>query len=153
MKWLVVLMLLSIGATGFLWFQGREDRLCFHHLSFIDHSVNCEGHVGMMADDLLGPEKVWPKKYILDSIPAKYQRCPFTGDDYTLSFTVGEHPSCPTHGRLIEKYDHHPHSYPQVIIRRQNMIAASGSLSLVLTVIWAVMAVLRTVTHRQKAQP
>jgi hypothetical protein len=127
MKWLIVFCVLFLGIAAVLWFPGREERLCLHYLAVFDHHINCLHHLERMGATRPDENGEWPRSLILGMTPEKYLRCPVTGREYDLTFKVGEHPSCPVHGALIEKYGYLPHQ-PIPGLRTRYIVTAISAL-------------------------
>ena len=119
MKWIAGVTVLCLAIAAVAWFPGRSEWQCALNLSVFDHAINCTGHVAMMTEDgNKGTNGVWKQEYILGMTPQEYRRCPTAVTNYVLTFVVGQHPYCPVHGHLIEKYDLRPHG-PNVRFGRQ----------------------------------
>jgi hypothetical protein len=132
MRWLGIMVVVSLMTAACLWFPGRGERRCVNSLAVFDHHINCSGHVALGQSDGTVSNGVWDRKYILDLTPPTYLRCPLTGTNYMLSFKVGEHPYCPIHGHLIEKYGVRPH---QTWLRAPAARAIGGPVFLLLALV------------------
>jgi hypothetical protein len=154
MKWMVSGIAVLVITAGILALPGRTEWQCLQCLAVFDHHINCAGHVAMVGQDGIVSNKVWQRKYILDMTPEKYLRCPTTGTNYVLTFTVGEHPYCPIHGHLIEKYNVRPHHTSKIDIVRGLVPFICIFIASLLAVIVGIVAIVRRIRMRKgKAQP
>ena len=113
MKWLAGITVLCLVGGAVLRFAGQQERACFWNLLRFEHYLNCPGVVASYEDRGAVLNGVWvDKQALLNKCFAEALRCPVTGKDCVLTFTVGEHPYCPVHGRLIEKYGFRVHTDP-----------------------------------------
>ena len=110
MKWLGGAAVLCVAVGSLLFFPGRQERACFRNLIGFDHSLNCSAAVHRNEQmGIVSNGVCIDKERLLRTFSKGVLRCPITGKDYVLTFTVGEHPYCPVHGRLIEKYGYRQH--------------------------------------------
>jgi len=112
MKWLMRtamgVAVVCFGLGALLTHHARNESRCFARLTGIDHIINCPGVISWYPD--IVSNGVWTTKEAIHEWLAEDDlRCPTTGADYALTLTIGEHPYCPVHGHLIEKYGYRPH--------------------------------------------
>lgn len=152
MKWIAGSTVLCFVMGACALFLSRSEWRCLLNLSVFDHNINCTGHVAMMTDEGTVSNGVWSQKYILGLTPPECLCCPITGTNYVLTFRVGQHPYCPVHGRLIEKYDvrpHQPNAYFRWQRTRDAAAAACGLVGIAGVLVMAVGFVVRKTRRRQ----
>ncbi len=151
MKWLGVAAVLCLAVGTVLWFPGRHERACYRNLTMPDHALNCPGRQEIFSGVI--SDGVWTdKESLLDLCWDEYLRCPITGAEYVLTFTVGEHPYCPVHGRLIEKYGYRPHDPPGTPPGIWSVKRIAGLLLLGLGIPLVVMTGLVALARRSRTQ-
>jgi hypothetical protein len=109
MKWLTVIAAVFAVVVTVLFFRGGEERECLHMLANCDHNLNCLPCAALAEEMNQCTNGVITQEFFLMMTPTNWLRCPVSGTNYILAFKVGEHPYCPVHGRLIEKYNVRPH--------------------------------------------
>jgi len=156
MKVMAILISICLITASLLWFPGRAEMQCVNNLSIFDHHINCSAHVSMAESEGFVSNGVWNQNYILNMTPEKYRHCPNTGTNYVLTFTVGEHPSCPIHGHLIEKYGIIPHGpslhHPRI---SQNVKEIGTAVCIVISILTALVMIITYIVRRlikKKAQ-
>jgi hypothetical protein len=149
MKWMASLTIVCFILAALFWFPGRGERECVLNLSYFDHLINCPGAIGIGQEAGMVSNGVWNQEWILNMTTGPLNhtlRCPVSGAHYVLTFKIGEHPYCPTHGHLIEKYGVRHHQ-PWLHWTRFRVSAAGTLTSLVAAGISAsglmVMSVMR----------
>ncbi len=158
MRWLGGVPVLCIVVGAVLWFPAQREIACLRNLRSFDHSINCLHWVAYNEEDATVSNGVWTdKKVVLETCSEGHLRCPITGKDYVLTFTVGEHPWCPVHGHLIEKYGSRPHDSAWLrrcwTVRRTAGLL-SLSLGILLAVTVGIVALVRlSRKQRRMAQP
>jgi len=71
-----------------------------------------------------------------------------------MTFQVGNHPYCPVHGHLIEKYGIHPHQVSRTEIIRRLPYTACMFFAIILGVVAGILSIVNNCKKRkEKAQP
>ncbi len=137
MRWLWRIAGLCLALGALMWWSIGSEPSCFLKLACIEHLVNCPGLVVPATREGRIQNGIWvDRREILEFCDHDDLHCPATGAAYVLTFTVGEHPYCAVHGRLIEEYgfrarDHDPLSapgYPQSMILTSRLLVGLGIL-------------------------
>lgn len=153
MKWLGAAAVLCLAVGALMFFPGRQERACFRNLTTFDHALNCSCWVHLHEQEGIVSNGVWTQKGpVLEGYSKERLRCPITGKDYVLTFTVGEHPYCPVHGRLIEKYDFRPHNQGRLYPPSVKVRLIAGFLSLLLGFLLAATTGLVALARRSRTQ-
>jgi hypothetical protein len=59
--------------------------------------------------DSEGNWKLDKTNWLLDTLQTNRLHCPVSGQKYDVTYVVGTHPQCPTHGDVVQFYGYVPH--------------------------------------------
>ena len=150
---IILTIIFLICLTAFI-IHGNSGRWrCYRNLMMIDHSLNCHGCVQIgKSEGIIDSEGNWKmdkSNWLFDTIQTNILYCPVSGKKYNVSYVVGSHPKCLTHGNLIQFYGYVPHQQTlrSVFWHFAPVVAFFGTLT---CAIWTI--VLFAITLKRKKE-
>jgi hypothetical protein len=100
-----VILVFLVALAGFI-LHGNSGRWrCYRNLMMMDHALNCNGCIQMAkTEGIIDSEGNWKmdnSNFLLQGLNTNRLACPVSGEKYDVTYVVGTHPKCPTHGDLI----------------------------------------------------
>jgi hypothetical protein len=128
--------------AGFVLHNNSGRWRCYRNLIWIDHALNCNGCIQMGRSqgfiDQEGHWKMDDSNFLLQTLNTNNFACPVSGHKYAVTYVIGTHPRCPTHGDLIQYYGHSSHqmTFKSSFWHLAPVVSAIGAIA---CGVWALM--------------